>query len=456
MSDSIMPGMKTGLIADAVGGQLFGDPDIAVTSVTSDSRQAADGALFIAIKGARVDGHDFIDSVRESGAAAVICERRVDSPITQIVVGSSVAALGALAAYYRRQLTVKTVLVTGSVGKTSTKEMIASVLSQHFNTLKTEGNLNNEIGLPLTVLKLKPGHEAAVLEAGIDEPGEMDVIAAAAGPDICVITNIGICHMENLGSRQGIFDEKTKCFNYMREGGRAILPATDDMLRTVKSAGGSAPMFFSAEEGVGDVYVSSVNDMGYEGSSAVLNTPAGSVPIRLHIPGIHQLANAAAAACAGLTLGMSLSEIAAGIEAARTIGGRTNLIVKNGVTIVDDCYNASPATVMAALDLLKKAKGRKIAVLGDMGELGPDEAVLHKQVGEYAAKAAPDALFLTGELSKNTLFGARCASHGLYSQHISDRAQLISTLKRTIRPGDTVLIKASHFMHFEEIVKALT
>ncbi|MCR5744067.1 MAG: UDP-N-acetylmuramoyl-tripeptide--D-alanyl-D-alanine ligase [Lachnospiraceae bacterium] len=457
-----MPGMSLRDIVRVLDAEYIGDEgalDESVRSVTMDSRTVTEGALFFAIRGERVDGHSFIGDVFNKGALAVICERDTSDAGNRIVVKHSIAALQRLAAYYRTCVDAKVVLITGSVGKTSTKEMIASVLGEKYNVLKTEGNFNNEIGLPLTVFRLRPEHEVAVLEAGVDEPGEMDIIAKAAKPDVCVITNIGICHMENLGSRRGIFEEKSKCFDYMRDGGIAVLNGDDDILGSVRDVRGVSPVFFGVDR-VGEyvdkqVYVTDVVSKGFDGSDAVLHTGAGNINVSVGIPGVHQITNAAAAAAVGLGLGLSLSQIASGIAKAKTISGRTNLIHTDKLLIVDDCYNANPSSMKAGLFLLVKASGRRIAVLGDMGELGPDERALHREVGEYAAGLGLDALFLCGELSKEIMEGAK-ADKNLMIRHFPDREKLTEELLKYVQEGDTVLVKASHFMQYQAIVDALT
>lgn len=469
MSEQTMPGMSLAKIVEVLGAEYIGrteDLDKCVTAVTMDSRTITENGLFIAIRGERSDGHDFVADVFRKGALAVIAEHAVEhdadgSQVTgnQILVADSVQALQKLAAYYRTCLETKVVTITGSVGKTSTKEMIASVLAEKYNVLKTIGNFNNEIGLPLTVFRIRPEHEVAVLEAGVDEPNEMDIIAGAAGPNVCVITNIGICHLENLGSRQGIFDEKSKCFRYMRDNGLAVLNGDDDILGSVREVQGRAPVFFGLEaEGSytdKQVYITDIVDLGYEGSDAILHTPAGNAAIHVAIPGLHQLTNAAAAAAVGLHLGLTLEEVVAGIGKARTISGRTNLIHAGGLLVVDDCYNANPTSMKAALELLTKAQGRKIAVLGDMGELGPDEKQLHREVGTFAAGCHLDALFLCGDLAMELMAGAM-EDGQLDIRHYSDKEALIRDLKAYVQEGDTVLVKASHFMQYPAIVAALT
>ena len=296
------------------------------------------------------------------------------------MVESTTQALKDIAEYYRSTLQIPIIGIAGSVGKTSTKEMIASVLSQKFCVLKTEGNFNNEIGLPLTILKIRPEHEAAVVEMGISDFGEMHRLAKIARPDICVMTNIGLCHLEKLKSRDGILRAKSEMFDFLTEDGVVILNGNDDKLSTIKEIRGIVPVRYFVEDGHGEkgafsyaVTASDITNLGLKGMQADLDFAEGAYGkcrVNIHIPGAHNVYNALAGACVGLALGMSRDEIIKGVEAARTIRGRTHLLEAGGMTIIDDCYNANPVSMKASLDVLSLGLGRKIAVLGDMGELG--------------------------------------------------------------------------------------
>ena len=476
-------------IASACGGQYLGEEALKereIAGAVTDSRQVERDFLFIPIKGQRVDGHDFIPSVFAKGALATLSERPLKAcPGPCILVDSCQQALRDIAAYYRSQLDIPIVGITGSVGKTSTKEMIAAVLSTRFRVLKTEGNFNNEIGLPLTILKIRREHEAAVVEMGISDFGEMHRLAAIARPDILVITNIGTCHLENLGDRDGVLRAKTEVLAHMKPGSPVILNGDDDKLRTITSACGKAPLFYGMGGAVCpgslSIYMDACENLGLRGTRARLHTPKGDIAVEIPIPGAHNLYNAMAAAGVGLSLGLTLSEIAQGISNAKTISGRTNLVEAGGVLIIDDCYNANPMSMRASLDVLKNALGRTIAVLGDMGELGTEEKRLHYEVGAYAARAGIDLLFCVGTLSREMERGARetLAQDGGKSKsllsgeekpgqavpqreeksmgifHFDTREELLPELLAAIRKGDTVLVKASHFMDFPKIVEAL-
>ncbi len=470
-SASGMKGMTIEQMARAceaqIVGQLPADSGAEATAVVTDSRQLTRGALFVALPGARVDGHDFIRQAFAEGALAVVCEHvpeGVDGPC--LVVPSTRAALRSLAAYYLDQLQLPVVGITGSVGKTSTKEMIASVLSQHYCVHKTAGNFNNEIGLPLTIFGLRREHEVAVLEMGISDFGEMSRLAAIARPNVAVITNIGVCHLENLGSRDGILQAKTEMLDYLKDGATVVLNGDDDKLCTIEAVQGKAPVFYGLGETKPqgaryeskDICAENVVDLGLRGVDFDLCMNGGVSRVHIAIPGMHNVYNAMAAAAVGRSLGLSVEEICAGIEAARTIDGRTNLIETNGYLVIDDCYNANPVSMRAAIDVLAQAKGRKIAVLGDMGELGEKERSLHYEVGAYLAAKHIDWLFAAGTLSEELVRGVEETPDFItqYDYFKTDTDALLSRVRDFVQPGDTVLIKASHFMNYPRIVRALT
>ena len=464
-----MPYMTLGNIAKACNGRYFGNEAQKaeqINAVFIDSREVVPGSLFISIRGKRVDGHSFIPEVFQKGALAVLSERELRDPQgPYILVDSTTEALKQLAAFYRQSLDIKVVGITGSVGKTSTKEMIAAVLAQKYRVLKTAGNYNNEVGLPLTVFQLREEHEVAVLEMGISFFGEMHRLAAIAKPDICVITNIGLCHLENLHTRDGILQAKTECFAHLKAGGTVILNGDDDKLATKREVNGKAPVFFgipalrtvagAIPAGELSFWAEAPENRGFDGMRAMLHTPVGEIAAEIAIPGEHNVYNALAAAAVGAELGMTAAEIAAGIASARTIAGRTNVIHHNGLTLIDDCYNANPVSMQVALALLAKAPGRAVAVLGDMGELGAEERKLHYEVGETVGENGISALFCTGTLAEEYVRGAAAKNPAVEIHYLPDIAALIAELKAFVKTGDTVLLKASHFMDFPRITAAL-
>ena len=314
--------------------------------VVLDSRKVETGYIFIATRGERVDGHSFIDSVFDTGAMGVICEKAPEHPKgAYILVKDSFQALKDVAEYYRNRLEIKVVGITGSVGKTSTKEFVASVLSKQFRVVKTAGNFNNEVGLPLTVLGIREDCEVAVLEMGISDFGEMHRLSKIARPDVCLITNIGQCHLENLGTRDGILKAKTEIFDYMQENGAVCLNGDDDKLSTVQEVKGTVPVFFGTGKN-NAIYATDYQNKGLEGSSAKIhiNTNAAQADFDavIPLPGEHMLYNALAATAVGVQFGLSIDQIREGIRDVEPVGGRSHVIHTDRLTLIDDCYNANP------------------------------------------------------------------------------------------------------------------
>ena len=459
-----MKGMTIRAMTQACHGIYHGDEgavDIEISAITTDSRKIQKNGMFIAICGEKSDGHDYIGKCFDDGALCCISERELPGESRPYIqVESSLTALKQLAAYYRQQLDIKVVGITGSVGKTSTKEMISAVLSQKYNVLKTEGNFNNEIGLPLTILRIRREHEVAVVEMGISEFGEMHRIAKVAKPDICVMTNIGQCHLENLIDRDGVLRAKSEIFDFLKTDGHIVLNGNDDKLITVQEVKGVKPVFYYVEDGTAkkadlpyEITADAIENKGLRGLNANLHFPEEVCQIHEPIPGVHNVYNACAAACVGRIMGLTNEEICQGIAHAKTIAGRTNLITLGEVLVIDDCYNANPVSMKASLDVLAQADGRKIAVLGDMGELGENGREMHYDVGKYAANTGADILFCCGTLSEELAKGAQRGHTKV--MYFADREKLTQTLINFVEAGDTVLVKASHFMEFPKIVKAL-
>ena len=425
--------------------------DKEVSDIVIDSRKVTEGCLFVAIKGNRVDGHDFIEEVTEKNVLCSVSEKELNINVPYILVESTTDALMDIAAFYRKSLDIKVVGITGSVGKTSTKEMIATVLEEKYNVLKTEGNFNNQIGLPLTIFRLREEHEIAVLEMGISHFGDMEELAAIATPDVCVITNIGYCHLENLIDRDGVLKAKTAMFKYMEKGGTIILNGDDDKLSAVRDYEGIKPVFFGLDN-KNSVYADNVKPLGMKGTSFTLKDNSTSADVTLIIPGIHMVSNALAATAVGKTFNMNLNEIKNGIEKLDSVKGRNTIIETEKYTILDDCYNANPVSTKASIDLLTYADGRKVAILGDMFELGENEAQLHAQVGIYCAEKNIDYLICIGKLSKNTYEAAM--KNGIKkADYFSEKAEFLEKAKQLLEVNDQILIKASHGMNFSEITK---
>ena len=457
-----MKNMTLQNIATACQGQLVCQKDqenIQIKGAVLDSRQVEEGYLFFATKGERVDGHNFIPQVAEKKAACVVCEKApAGVEIPYILVEDSFVALKKVAAFYRENLTIPVVGITGSVGKTSTKEMIASVLSQRYNVLKTEGNFNNEVGLPLTILRIRDEHKVAVVEMGINHFGEMHRLSEIAKPDICVITNIGQCHLEFLGSREGILKAKSEIFDFMNPEGYVCVNGDDDMLCTVKEVHGHKPVTYGFSM-KNDVYVTNVKSNGILGSKASVYLNDATFDVEIPLPGEHMVMNALAATCVGDLLGLKQEEIARGIESAKAVGGRSNLIVLKDRKILDDCYNANPVSMKAAIDLLCLSDTRKVAILGDMFELGDGCEEMHAGIGNYAVEKDIDVLVCVGELSSHMFDAATLKRTELKKDvqihYMKNTQEVIEKIDSILMKEDTILVKASHGMGFAKVVEEL-
>lgn len=440
------PGTGMSVIRRAAGKEAAG--------VVLDSRKVEPGFVFIATVGEQVDGHRFIPEVFAKGAIAVVCEKEpepLEGPC--ILVRDSFQALQDIAAFYREQMPVPVVGITGSVGKTSTKEFIASVLAQKYRVHKTQGNFNNEVGVPLTLLSMPEDTQAAVVEMGINHFGEMHRLSEMVKPDICVLTNIGQCHLEFLGSRDGILKAKSEIFDFMNPEGSVCVNGEDDKLVSIEEVHGKKPVRFGLSKG-NDIYADEVENKGLLGSTAMIH--AGELQFRAQIPlpGLHMVMNALAATAVGQKLGLSAEQIASGIASVQAVSGRSRVVEAGDLVLIDDCYNANPVSTKAAIDLLSMALGRKVAMLGDMFELGEKEKEMHARVGTYAAEHGVDCLICAGTLSESMYEAAKAAGIA-QAWHFADREMLLAELGSLLKPGDSVLVKASHGMGYEKIVEEL-
>lgn len=445
-------------IAAACHGTFHGDAALLskeITGVAIDSRKVEPGFLFVPIKGARVDGHTFIPQVMEKGALVTLSEQILEEvSYPYILVDSCEQSLKDIAAFYLDILNIPVVGITGSVGKTSTKETIASILSQKYTVLKTEGNHNNEIGLPLTIFNLTEKHEVAVLEMGIDHPGEMHRLAAVDRPDIMVITNIGLAHLEIFGTREETLKAKTECFDHLKPNATVILNGDDDKLCTISSVQSKSPVFFGLSS-QHNAYADEIEDHGLLGTDCTLHLPIGTVRVHIPVPGIHMVYNALAGACVGIEMGLALEDIKSGLSSLKTIAGRLNLIDTDSLLIIDDCYNANPVSTMASIDTLATAKGRKVAVLGDMFELGTNENELHYNTGAHASQKNIDVICCIGSLSKHTYDGAKAFARDNSVLYFETKQDFLEKVTNVVVKGDTILVKASNSMKFPEIVDSL-
>ena len=452
-----MKNMTLENIAAACGGEIYCMREElsqeTAKGIVIDSRQIEPGYIFVATKGERVDGHQFIPDVFAKGAMAVICEVLPEEDLGPcILVKDSFMALKQAAAFYRQQLNIRVVGITGSVGKTSTKEFVASVLSEKYKVHKTAGNYNNEVGLPLTIFGIQEDDQIAVLEMGINTFGEMHRLSEVAKPDICVMTNIGQCHLENLIDRDGILRAKSEIFDFMNPKGTVVVNGDDDKLATIHEVYGKAPVTFGMNK-QNAIWADHIENRGLLGSCADIHMGDDVVHAIIPLPGEHMIYNAMAAAAVALQFGMSKEEIAAGISHVEAVAGRSHLVEAGDKVIIDDCYNANPVSMKAAIDLLATAPGRKVAILGDMFELGENEKAMHGEVGEYAAEKGIDLILCVGELSE-AMYQEAVGSGG-NAKYYETREALEAVLNEILQQGDTVLVKASHSMAFENLVKCI-
>ena len=451
--------MKPFLLSDAVraiGGRYCGNDEALkgeITYVTSDSRTAGPGALFVAFKGKRVDGHDFMAGCIARGAVACVTEREPREDETPaIVVDSSLSAEGALAAWHRSRFDIPVIGVTGSVGKTTTKEMIATVLSARYETHKTQKNFNNELGVPQTLLTLEDRHQVSVVEMGISDFGEMRRLTRIVRPTIAVFSVIGDAHLEFLGDRAGVLRAKSEIFEGMDQSGLAVLNGDDPLLAACRPD--MRRITYGCSEGC-DVRAERVENLGEDGILVTVRHANGAFDAKIPAFGSHMVYAALAAAAVGLELGLTGGEIARGIAGYQTVGDRARVIHAGDMTVVSDCYNANPNSCRAALDSLTQLRGgRRVCVLGDMLELGGEAPRLHEQVGEYAARLGIEKIIACGPLAVHIARGAKAA--GGDAVYFEDKAALLERLDGLLAAGDRVLVKASRSMAFEEIVKRLT
>ena len=438
-------------ICAAVGGTLLQDSGAPVTGVTTDSRAVQPGQLFIPLVGERFDGHAYIAKALEGGAAGCLTAAAPETLLPgklYIQVADTRLALKALASWYRDKFDLPVVQVTGSAGKTTTKEMIASVLSQRYNTLRTEGNFNNDIGAPLTLLRLMPEHQAAVIETGMNHFGEIRYLGEMVRPDIAVIANVGDAHIENLGNtRQGILRAKCEIFENLTPEGIAVLNGDDELLNTV-----TLPQTI-LRCGVGDgcgVRVTDIDDRGLEGVACTVTIEGEHYRLTTSAPGRYMIYPMAMAAAIGRRLGLTGEEIAAGVAAYTTVGSRMHLIRLPGERLViDDCYNANPQSMAEGLRMLAASPAQhRVAVLGDMGELGQLTAQAHRDMGALTRRLGLTAVAVGEKMHALTETDPQ-------AQWFATVEEAMPAIRQLFTPGTAVLVKASHAMHFESIVKEL-
>lgn len=459
-------------IANIIGGEIVCPASIdkenaldsCICGVDINSKNIQEGYVFFASKGESFDAHNVIDDVFDKGALAVVCERIPESQKAQgvcIIVPNSKLALRAVAKYYREMLgdKLKVVAITGSVGKTSTKEFVANVVAQKYKTHKTFGNRNSITMFPMEVMSIEEDEEVAILEIGIDRKYEMDQLSEMAQPDIAVITNIGKCHIKALESLDGVLAEKSKIWNCLKDGGKVVLNGDDDKLALVGDVNGVQP--YRVGKSTQNVYVSKVKNKSLDGTEVEISIDMDgnkeSFQCRINIPGQHMIENALIATAIGKLLGIETELIKKGIESTMPMDKRSNIIKTSKYTIINDCYNANPMSVKAALDMLVLGNGRKVAILGDMLDLGEESMDSHKKIGEYAADKHIELMIFAGKEAAYMRDGATSGivCEGQDIRYYEDKEDLYGDLDKLLMEGDTILVKASRSVHFEEITKRL-
>ncbi|HEX3044051.1 MAG TPA: UDP-N-acetylmuramoyl-tripeptide--D-alanyl-D-alanine ligase [Bacillota bacterium] len=473
-----MAKFKIHQLITATGGVLLqGNPENSVSGITTDSRQIKPGELFLALRGEKFDGHDFIDTAIRNGATAIISAEAINlpEPIAVIQTPDTLDAYGAIARFHRERFPIPVIGITGSNGKTTTKDLTAAVLFQKFTTVRTEANFNNEIGLPATLLNITPETEVAIVEMGMRGLGQIRKLTEIARPNMAIITNVGLTHLELLGSQKNIAKAKAELVEALPADGVAILNGDDEYVRGMSSVTRARTVFFGLDHPDLD-YRAEILAMDENGSRFQVITSArarmrspeknnlahtgATFSVTLPISGEHNVRNALAAIAIAMELGVSEILIQQGLSNPLISEKRLRLVTKNGYSVIDDTYNASPTSVKAALDVLALNQNgrRKMAVLGDMLELGPESPSIHREIGRYAAQIGVHQLYCYGELARDYLTGFQetIKSGGLKGRHFMSKTNLIQELKPTLQPGDIILIKGSRGMKMEEIVAALT
>jgi UDP-N-acetylmuramoyl-tripeptide--D-alanyl-D-alanine ligase len=429
-------------------------PQQPIARILSDSRAAQAGDAFLALKGERFDGHDFVSQVAAQGASCVIVQRPIEGiTLPQLIVDDTRLALGRLGAYRRAQCPQLTVAaLTGSSGKTTTKEMLGSILARLGETLLTRGNLNNDLGVPMMLLELRQDHRYAVIELGASHRGEIDYTASLVQPDVAGILNIGSAHLGEFGGRQGIFEAKSEIYAHLHPQGQALIPAADAFAKPIQAvvAGRSSISFGQG----GQVYATNLL-LETQSASFDLCTPRGKIHIQLPFAGLHNVHNAEAAAAFALAMGVELPEIAAGLAAAKAAQGRLNFLRKEQYLLIDDTYNANPHSMRAAAEVLAQQAGIKVMVMGDIGELGETASAEHTALGQDLTQKSLDYLIAVGEYAPAVAQGANSdICHAYANQHDALQALLQLVHKHQPQPM-TFLFKGSRYTHSEKLLAAL-
>ena len=434
--------------AQALDARQWGD-DVTFRGISTDTRTLAEGNLFVALRGPNFDGHDYLEQARRRGAAAAAVSQVATDRMPLLEVGDTRIALGELAAYWRSKFTLPLIAVTGSNGKTSVKEMLASILRHCGETLVTQGNLNNDIGVPLTLQRLSSEHDYAVLELGANHPGEIAYLTNLVRPGVALVNNAGPAHLEGFGDLAGVARAKGELFEKLAPDGVCIINADDVFAELWYSLAAPRRTLSFGLQASADVCANWQGDIS--GSDIELITPTGNAALRLPLPGRHNVMNALAASAAALSLEVPLEKIVLGLESVEPVGGRWQSKAGiGGSRIIDDTYNANPASLHAALELLSGTEAETWLVLGDMGELGDEGRQLHRAVGEEARQAGVQRVFTLGPLAQQA-----ADAFGSGAETFSDPDELIARLRQQVREGVIILVKGSRAMRMERVVGAL-
>ena len=478
-----MENLKICEMVKAMGGRLLcGDGEAVISGISTDSRTAGEGDIFFALKGENFDAHQFLPQVFANGCNAAVVSRELVE-IQEILAGNDAAAedenaagnsavsasdmeklsiiqvadpetaLQDLARWYIGLFDAKKIAVTGSTGKTTTRDMIYYICSEKYKTLRNEKNFNNNIGLPLTVMKMTSDIEVAVLEMGMDKMGEIDLLSGIARPDVAVITNVRTAHVELLGSRENIFKAKMEIVNHFGPENVLVINEDGDLL-TREAVAGNYKLVTTGCTGKSDYIISDVEDFGEDGVTFSLEHEGEIQQFKLNVPGRHNAENAAVAVAAAGQLGITMSEAAAGLEKMELTEKRLEVKGKNGIKVIDDTYNATPDSMKAGIDVLMSTKGmRKVAILADMGQLADETEKYHRIVGKYAAEAGVELVISIGNNSR--FISDEAAKNGTKGMHFEDRESFYAKMGKLIRPGDVVYVKGSHFTGMAQVVREL-
>jgi len=448
----MMPSLSLVDLANQYGGVLWQvDDQPVIDSVSIDSRTLNPGDCFVAIRGDQFDSHNFLEDVVRSGAQSLVLESPVQKEVLQWVVEDSVKALGQIARENRRLFGRPLVAITGSNGKTTVKEMLASILGMSGEVLATRGNLNNHIGVPLTLFQLTPSYQYSVVEMGASAIGEIEYLCGIAEPDVALVNNVGEAHLEKFGSAENIHKTKGEIYAGLKPGGIAVVNLDYvGAASYISDLADCSHISFSIDNPKADIYASNIS-LDVFSSSFTLHIGADSLPVRLSVPGRHNVANALAAAACARALDIEIGQIEKGIDAFDGVKGRLERISgQNGAHIIDDSYNASPTSTHAAIEVLASCQGRKILVLGDMGELGETSEKFHQEIGNSARVAGIDSLVATGELSR---FAADAFGESGY--WFASKEELVGHLKAEMVSNVTALFKASRLSAMDLVVNEL-